>query len=146
MTDFFVRFRNMTCFMFTWLSILIMAGAYLSGQKDLAVSLLFKLFTFSLLTSLLLVTVFSDIILRKKSFIFRLTVLFLLFIPMEILFFYWVGLFSESGSILTWGFFVLIVAVFYFASLIIDRTIIAKKGMDYTKKLEDYKSSNCIPK
>lgn len=139
MTEFCIRLRNMTCFLFTWLCILVMVGSCLLRIDYIEVGMLLKLFAFSMLTAFLLVTIFSDVLFRKKSFMFRLTVLFVLFVPLEILFFYWLGLFSQRGSIQKWGFFASIVAVFYIASVIIDRTINAKKGAEYNQKLENYK-------
>lgn len=138
-TDFFIKLRNITCFIFTWMCILIMAGGMFLNKTNISVTTLVKIFIFCLITSALLVTAFSENILHKKSFIFRLTVFFVSFVPVEILFFYWIRLFEGSGNIKLWGIFLLILVVFYLASVIIDKTIYAKKGLEYTKKLEAYK-------
>lgn len=136
---FFLKLRNVTCFIFTWISILVIVGSMCLDIKSVSVGMLVKILIFSLATAALLVTAFSEHVLHKKSFIFRLTLFFICFVPVEILFFYWTAFFEGSGNIKLWGSFALILLIFYLASVVIDRTIYVPKAIEYNRKLENYK-------
>ena len=65
----------------------------------------------------------------------------MLFLPVELIMFYAMGIFRGRGSILFWLIFGGIIAIMYVVSLLIDLVIMNRRAADYTAKLEEYKRS-----
>ena len=77
---------------------------------------------------------------RKRGFVFDLTVFFVLFIPVEVLMFYWMEIFSGKGLVSFWLFFGIIVISCYIAAILIDVLVMRKRAKTYTEKLIEYNS------
>ena len=63
---------------------------------------------------------------------------YILFIPVEVLMFYLMGIFQNTGSARVWGIFLAIIIIMYIVSVIIDRVVMKKKSVIYTQKLLKY--------
>ena len=74
----------------------------------------------------------------KKGFIFCLTLFYILFLPVEILIYYSMGLFVGGGSPLVWIIFWASVISLYLTAILIDRLIFKQRGVEYTQKLKEY--------
>lgn len=133
----FVFFRNALAFSFAWL-VLCTAVISLAGGKEISAVFLLKILALCAWGSLSFVFSFFTKFMKKKGFIFCLTIFFLLFIPVEILMFYWMNIFTGTGTALVWMVLGVIVAVFYVASILIDVFVMRKRAKEYTDKLMEY--------
>ena len=77
---------------------------------------------------------------RKRGFVFDLTVFFVLFIPVEILMFYWMNIFTGSGTAALWTILGIFVLICYITCILIDVFIMRKRSKVYTDKLNEYNS------
>lgn len=136
--NFLAYIRNGLCFSFTWLLLMLMEGAVFSGIKAIEVGFLFKVFLMCLYGAVCFAVCFTDFLIRTKGFIFRLTILFVTFIPVEVFTFYKLNIFAGKGTALEWTIFTVIVISFYITCLVLDRTKYKDKGERYTKLLNDY--------
>lgn len=134
-----VAIRNGLCFSFTWLVLLLMLLTTGSQSESISLSTLYKLLIFCIVVAVLFALLLTDNIIKNKSFMLRLTIFFICFVAAELGLFFSIGFFAGKGSSMQWLIFVGIVVVFYLASLIIDRVIFEKRGVDYTNKLNEYK-------
>ena len=109
---FLAYIRNGLCFSFTWLLLMLMEGAVFNGIKAIEVGFLFTVFLMCLYGAVCFAVCFTDFVFRTKGFIFRLTVLFLLFIPAEVFTFYKLNIFVGRGTAKEWAIFAVIVFLF----------------------------------
>ena len=138
---FLVYIRNGLCFSFTWLMLMLLEGAVFSGIKAIEVGFIFKVFLMCLYGAVCFAVSFTDLLIRTRGFIFRLTILFLTFIPVEVFSFYKLNIFVGKGTALEWTIFGVIVVSFYITCLVLDRTKFKDKGERYTKLLNEYNRS-----
>ena len=136
--NFLAYIRNGLCFSFTWLLLMLMEGAVFSGIKAIEVGFLFKVFLMCLYGAVCFAVCFTDFLIRTKGFIFRLTILFITFIPVEVFTFYKLNIFAGKGTALEWTIFAVIVISFYITCLVLDRTKFKDKGERYTQLLNEY--------
>ncbi len=145
----FIYFRNALAFSYSWLVLCYaLAGFVLtciplhySGfYPALGVDTLLQLFLLCAWGSACFVFAFFTKLMRKKGFIFDLTVFFILFIPVEVLMFYWMEIFSGKGLASFWLFFGIIVISCYIAAVLIDVLVMRKRAKTYTEKLIEYNS------
>jgi hypothetical protein len=115
-----------------------MEGAVFSGIKAIEVGFLFKVFLMCLYGAVCFAVCFTDFLIRTKGFIFRLTILFITFIPVEVFTFYKLNIFAGKGTALEWTIFTVIVISFYITCLVLDRTKFKDKGERYTQLLNEY--------
>ena len=134
--------RNGLCFSYTWLLLMLMEGAVFSGIKAIEVGFLFKVFLMCLYGAVCFAVCFTDFVIRTKGFIFRLTVLFVTFIPVEVFTFYKLNLFVGKGTAREWIAFGVIVVSLYVTCLVLDKTKYKDKGEKYTRLLNEYKRRN----
>ncbi|MBO4678649.1 MAG: hypothetical protein J5626_03180 [Lachnospiraceae bacterium] len=139
---FLTYVRNGLCFSYTWLLLMLMEGAVFSGIKAIEVGFLFKVFLMCLYGAVCFAACFTDFLIRTKGFIFRLTVLFVTFIPVEVFTFYKLNLFVGKGTAREWIAFGVIVVSFYVTCLVLDKTKFKDKGEKYTKLLNEYNMRN----
>lgn len=140
--NFLAYVRNGLCFSYTWLLLMLMEGAAFSGIKAIEVGFLFKVFLMCLYGSVCFAVCFTDFVIRTKGFIFRLTVLFVTFIPVEVFTFYKLNLFAGKGTAREWLIFGAIVVSLYVTCLVLDKTKYKDKGEKYTRLLNEYKRRN----
>lgn len=145
----FIYFRNALAFSYSWLVLCYsLAGFVLtriplhySGfYPALGVDMLLKLFLLCAWGSACFVFAFFTKLMRKRGFIFDLTVFFILFIPVEVLMFYWMEIFNGKGLASFWLFFGIIVISCYIAAILIDVLVMRKRAKTYTEKLIEYNS------
>ena len=136
---YLVYFRNALAFSFAWL-VLCSALGSLAGGGSITSVFLMKLLALCAWGSAAFVFSFFPEFMKKKGFIFCLTIFFLLFIPAEVLMFYLMGIFTGAGTVPLWIALGVIVAVSYISCILIDTFVMKKRAGIYTEKLMEYKS------
>ncbi|MCR5723431.1 MAG: hypothetical protein K6G72_13950 [Lachnospiraceae bacterium] len=140
--NFVAYIRNGLCFSFSWIMLMLMFGAFFSGRKGIETDFLFKAFFMCLYGAVCFAICFTDFLIRAKGFIFRLTVLFVTFIPVEVFMFYKMNLFAGNGTPGEWLIFAAIVVSFYVTCLVLDKTVFKDKAERYTRLLNEYNRRN----
>ena len=138
--DLFIFLRNGLAFSFSWLVICTMAVSAAGGAQAVGVAFLLKLLVLCFWGVLSFGVSFKLQPIRKKGFIFSLTMFYVLFIPVEVLLFYLMGIFDRKGSVAAWLVFGGILAAFYLSSLLIDIIVMKRKEKIYTEKMAEYLS------
>lgn len=138
---FLTDIRNGIAFAFSWLVICSCAASLIMRNATLSISFLMKLLALTFWGVLCFVLCFRTDRVRRKGFIFALTVFYILFIPVEILMFFRMGLFTAGGSIALWAAFAGIVTGMYLISVLIDIFVMRKRGDEYTALLQKYQDS-----
>ena len=134
-----IYFRNALAFSYSWLVLCAaLAGAMLGKDAVISVAFLLKLLLLCAWGSFSFVFAFFTKFMKKRGFVFDLTIFFVMFVPVEILAFYWMKIFAGSGFTAFWIAFVAIVLVCYFTALLIDVLIMRKRAREYTQKLLEY--------
>lgn len=131
-------FRNSLAFTYAWLVLCSALAFAAGGNTEISISYLFKLLILCAWAALCFSVCFFSDKLRKKGFIFCLTLFYISFIPVEILMFYSMRFFTGIGNGFMWSIFAFIVAALYIICIITDRFIMAKKAASYTEKLNSY--------
>lgn len=143
-----VYFRNALAFSYSWLVLCSALVGILYAGLDFRVAVgysikcetLLKLLALCAWGSACFVFAFFSKIMRKRGFVFDLTVFFVLFIPVEILMFYWMDIFTGSGSAALWTILGIFVLICYITCILIDVFIMRKRSKVYTDKLNEYNS------
>lgn len=135
---YLVYFRNALAFSFAWL-VLCVAIVSLFGGNSITAVFLMKLLALCVWGSAAFVFSFFTDFMKKKGFVSCLTVFFILFIPVEVLMFYLMGIFTGAGTLPLWIALAVIVGVSYISCILIDLFIMKKRAGVYTKKLMEYK-------
>lgn len=133
--------RDAVAYCFSWLVICVILVSLLAGNDIVTVSFLIKLFMLCLWGAISFTICFRNKTFAKKGFMFSLTIFYILFIPVEILMFYLMGIFQTAGGAGLWIIFAVIVVAMYIISAVIDSIVMKKKSEDYTKKLLEYKNN-----
>lgn len=134
-----VLFRNMTAFIYAWLSLLLVIWGNVEHIEVLSVTLLEDLFIFSALTAAGFSVVFTKVLMKKIGFIGRLNCIMVYIILIEIGFFYKIGLFVTRGSLIQWISFFIIAGILYAVCLVIFCIYSRRKEREYTSLLYQYK-------
>ena len=134
-----VLFRNALAFSFAWL-VLCVALVSLFGDGNLTAQFLLKVFALCAWGSVSFVFSFFMNFMKKKGFIFCLTVFFLLFIPVEVLMFYFMGIFVGVGTPAMWMLLGGLIAISYVGCILIDVFVMRRRAKEYTAKLMEYKT------
>ena len=134
-----VLFRNAVAFSFAWL-VLCVAVVSFFGSGNITAQFLLKLLALCAWGSVSFVFSFFANFMKKKGFVFCLTVFFLLFIPVEVLMFYFMGIFTGVGTPVLWMTLGGLIAVCYMLCILIDTFVMRKRAKEYTAKLMEYKS------
>jgi len=136
--EFLVQLRNGLAFCFSWLVICIMFFSAVYGKESISLDMLFKTFILSFWAVLCFILCFKDLVFRKKGFIFRLTLFYALFIPVEVVMFFLMDIFTGKGSFAEWGILIAIIVSLYVICLLIDWIVCRKQGEEFTKQLLTY--------
>ena len=137
-----VYFRNALAFSYSWLVLCTVVISLIGGNSEVSVLYLLKLLALCAWGSASFVFAFLTRFMRKRGFVFCLTVFFLLFVPAEVLMFYLMGIFEGAGTPALWITLGVIVAVFYISAVCIDFFIMRKRAGKYTEKLMEYNAHN----
>ena len=139
--DIFAFIRNWLAYSFSWLVICVLVVSLISGNETITVAFLLKVFVLCLWGVVSFAISFKNRYIRKKGFIFSLTVSYILFIPIEIAMFYFMGIFSTRGSLTTWIIFGGIVVLAYIVSVMVDALVMKKNAEIYTTRIHEYISN-----
>lgn len=136
--DLLILLRDGIALTFTWLMFIVVIASFILGADTIAVSYIVKIFALCVWGVFSFIVSFKFDKVTKRGFIFSLTVFYALFIPVEVVLFYLIGMFKSSGSILQWISFGAIVIAAYLAALFIDIFVFRKKEKLYTEKIREY--------
>ena len=137
-----VYFRNALAFSYAWLVFSYALLGYLLFNSGVTYEFLLKVLVLCIWGSACFVFAFFTKLMKKRGFIFSLTVFFVLFVPVEILMFYWMNIFTGRGTVLLWSVLGGMIGVFYLTSILIDLFVMRKRAKAYTAKLMEYNSRN----
>jgi len=140
--DFLIYFRNAMSFAFAWLVICSVILNIALGSKSISIAFLIKLFVLCLWGVITFGICFLTKGMQKKGFIFSLTLFYVLFIPVEVLMFYFMGMFSTKGNIIVWSIFGAIVVLTYIICLVIEFFVLKKREAVYTEKVLEFKAKS----
>ena len=138
--DFLIYFRNAMSFVFSWLVICSVILMLLLGSKAISIAFLIKLFVLCLWGVITFGICFLTKKMQKKGFIFSLTIFYVLFIPVEVAMFYFMGMFSTKGNVIVWSIFGAIVVLTYIICLVIEFFVLKKREAVYTEKVLEFKA------
>lgn len=133
-----ISIRDWFALSFTWLVICTLILAQVKGLEAIKVSTLLKILALCAWAVIIFAVSFKVPKIRGRGFMFSLTVFYLLFIPVEILMFYLMGIFTGTGSVMLWLVFAGILAAMYLISALIDIIVMRKRAVIYSRKLEEY--------
>lgn len=136
--ELFIQLRNGLAFTFSWLVVCIMVVLAVYGKDTVSVGILFKLLALSFWAVSCFIICFGDVVIRKKGFIFRLSLFYLTFIPAEVVLFFLMKIFTTDGTALEWTVFAVLIAGLYVICLLIDWIVCRKQGKEYTARLLAY--------
>jgi len=139
--QFLIWLRNGVCFCMTWFIILLLLFSKLFGYKAITMNTLGKLLLLTLVGVCLFNLFFIKGIIKKWSFTQRLTGFMLVFSILEALSFYWIGLFTRSGTLAQWLAFIGIVLVLYFMCIGINFIYGKRQEARYSSALKAYQAS-----
>ncbi|MBO4701469.1 MAG: hypothetical protein J5625_02270 [Lachnospiraceae bacterium] len=140
--DFLIYFRNAMSFAFAWLVICSVILNIALGSKSISIAFLIKLFVLCLWGVITFGICFLTKKMQKRGFIFSLTLFYVLFIPVEVLMFYFMGMFSTKGNIIVWSIFGAIVVLTYIICLVIEFFVLKKREAVYTEKVLEFKAKS----
>lgn len=130
--------RNGCAFCFSWLVLCTMLLSSAYGNQSISVGFLFKLFLLCFWGVLCFMVCFKNLLIKRKGFIFRLSVFYILFIPVEVSLFFYMNIFQRTGTVLEWAVFGGIIIGLYVICVLIDCLVYKKQGVVYTKQLLAY--------
>jgi len=131
-------FRNALGFSYAWTVLCAAVIVQIMGGGSISVGFLFKLLALCAWGSACFAGCFFNSLFDKRGFIFCLTLFYILFLPVEILIYYSMGIFVGGGSPIAWMIFWSSVLSMYLLAIIIDRLILKRRGAEYTQKLKEY--------
>ena len=137
-----VYFRNALAFSYSWLVLCAVLVSLVGGGENLNTVLLLKILVLCAWGSACFVFAFFTKIMKKRGFVFDLTIFFALFIPVEVLMFYWMKIFTGAGTVLLWMILGIFVIIFYITCIMIDLFVMKKRAKVYTDKLMEYNAKN----
>ena len=141
-----VYFRNALAFSYSWLVLCVVLLSLAGGNGEVKVIFLVKLLALCIWGSLVFVFAFLTKFMRKRGFVFCLTAFFVLFVPVEVLMFYLMGIFEGAGTPSLWIALAVIVAVFYISAILIDVFVMRRRSRVYTDKLIEYNAKKSAAK
>ena len=136
--ELFTYLRNGIAFSFSWLVMCTLVWCGFNGMDSIKIEFLFQLLVLCFGATLSFIVCFMNVFLKKKSFIFRLTLFYLLFIPVEIILFFRMHVFKNIGCMTQWLIFAAVVLSLYLMCVLLDWTVFRKKGIQYTKQVNAY--------
>ena len=142
---FFTWLRNGTCFAITWFLILELIVRWIIGADTISIVSLTKTIVWTVGGVLIFCVAFTRLFIRRFGFTARLTFFMLAIMVYEILFFYNIGLFIDSGHVHQWLLFFAIILCLYFFCLVIYGSYRKKKCELYTHALQKYQQERrCV--
>lgn len=140
MKNFICFLRDKTALVFTWFVFLIVVFSFLTGNKEISNGLLIKTFVVALAMVIFFYISFSEEIIKKKGFLFRMNVFMILTVSTEIFLIIKLKLLVINWNI-QWYIFSGIVIGLYISSIGIYTLYSKKAGKEYTNLLNQYKQN-----
>ena len=143
----FVRWtRNGIAFCTTWFLILVLVFCALSGIDSVSAVFLMRMMLLITGDVLIFNLCFSRLLLRNRSFTWRLTFFMCAISVYEIAGFYWLGFFQGIGSAVQWILFIAIVLSLYLICLLLYRLCSAREAERFTQNLQTYQKRRILEK
>lgn len=136
--ELLIYLRNGLAMCFSWLVLCAMLLTMAYGKESISVGFLFKILMLCFWAVLCFIICFTNALIKKKGFIFRLSIFYILFIPVEIIMFFAMNIFNGTGRIGEWIAFAAIIIGLYVICVLIDWIVFRKQGDIYTKQLLAY--------
>lgn len=136
---FLKKVRDDTAYIFSWLTFIILITAFIRGNAAVSIALLAKILLLSVIAAVSCTVAFTRTVIRKKGFLFRINLFVLVFIPAEIVVFYWMGIFRGTGTLTQWLVFFSVVFLLYLVSIGIGTISCRKEGREINDMLDHYK-------
>lgn len=136
--QFLVWMRNGIAFATSWLLVLWLIYNHVFGIEKIATDSLIKMIFFVTGGVFLFSITFTHLLIRKWTFLGRLTCFMVLISIYECITFYCTGLWSRTGTSVEWFVFIGIILILYFVCIGIYQLYSKKKGELYTLALQEY--------
>lgn len=140
MKKFIYFLRDKTALVFTWFVFLIVILNLLTGKKEVDNGFLIKTFIVAFVMVIFFYISFSEEIIKKKGFLFRMNLFLITTVCTEILLIIRFGFLGIKWST-EWYIFAVIVLVLYCCSIIIYSLYSKKAGKEYTTLLNQYQQN-----
>lgn len=141
---FAVWMRNGIAFCTTWFLFLILVYNYIFNIQNISTNHLMKLVLLIIGGVLIFNLCFTRIIIKKLTFVARLTCFMSAISLYECLGFYCLGFFKGKGTAVQWLIFIGIILILYFICAVLYQKHSKKQGEIYTKKLQKYQMERSI--
>lgn len=142
--QFLTWMRNGTAFCTTWFLILILVYNSFFGIQNIQTESLIKMVLWIVGAVFLFNLFLSVFIIKKWRFIKRLSCFMVSISLYECLGFYWIGLWSESGTAMEWLTFIGVILALYFVCIAIYQQYSKRKETIYTEALQEYQKQRSI--
>ena len=137
-TQFLVWMRNGIAGGISWVLILWLIFGNMYGVESISIEKLSNMVFFVIVGIFIFCVFFTRVIIRKWSFITRLTCFIVAAVVYECAVFYGTGFWVGSGSLITWVSFAAPILISYFICIILYSRYSKKKGDIYTEALQKY--------
>lgn len=144
MIQFLVWMRNGIAFCTSWFLILWLVYNHCLTIENISTDSLIKMIFFVVGGVFIFSLIFTRVLIRKWSFLRRLTCFIVLISIYECIVFYYTGLWGRSGTPVEWLAFIGIVLILYFLCIAIYRIYSKRKGAIYTLALQEYQQKRSI--
>ncbi|MDO4285145.1 MAG: hypothetical protein Q4C60_07385 [Eubacteriales bacterium] len=136
--QFLVWMRNGIAFCTTWFLILVLAYNYICGNQMISTVRLIKMVFLVIGGVFLFNLFFTHLLIRKFSFIKRLTGFMIAISVYESFGFWWLDIFGTDGTKMRWSVFVVIILALYLICIVIYQNYSKRQGEIYTQALQKY--------
>lgn len=141
---FFEWMRNGTAFCTTWFLILILIYSCVWEIPTISTRFLIKMILFSVGAVFLFTLFFTQTMIKKWSFIKRLTGFMISICVYQCVSFYFFDFFQDKGTIKEWLVFIGIILASYFCCIFIYQQYSRRQGEIYTKSLQAYQEKRSM--
>lgn len=141
MRKFIKRLPQEVAHIFSIMMVVFFVSSLINGVEQVSVYKIGQLLGIAVLGGALLLVAFSDIFIKKVSYIVRICVFIVPFFVVTLMFalaFKW----FTSANIITWLWFIGIFLICFALSIVIYLVTTKIKGKEYTEKLIEYQSRN----
>ena len=142
--DFLEWMRNGVAFCTTWFLILVLAYCYLSGVQTVLTTSLIKMIVLIIGGVFIFNLLFTHLIIRKWSFVSRLSGFMIAISFYECVGFYWLGFFQGTGTAIQWFVFIGIVLFLYLICIAIFQIYSRRQGEIYSQALQQYQQKRSM--
>lgn len=135
---FLIWMRNGITFCTTWFLILELLYCHIFDRQVISVDSLTKLLFLVIGGIFLFNILFTKLLIKRWGFVTRLSCFMVLFSLYEVVGFYRIGFFQDTGNFMQWEIFISIVCILYVICLVIYQQYSKRQGELYTQALVKY--------